>query len=155
MVIFFLLNCNLYANTALMLSWAARVSRCEQQTFTASHTSRSPLFTLSLSVFTPSSSPPPYLIWYVPVFLRGADCQTHYLRCLQRPVGAGVLVTLVVAEAAVVQCAPATAELWHTEKHPLKLFENPLSITVWLTLLMRSCLMSILYSTVFVRVGFL
>lgn len=47
----------------------------------------------------------------LPVLLMRVHSQTHDLAGLQSPVGAGVLVTLVVAEGAVVQRAPAAAEL--------------------------------------------
>lgn len=48
----------------------------------------------------------------VPVLVRGVDGHTHDLRGLHGAVGGGALVALVVAEAAVVEGAPAASELW-------------------------------------------
>lgn len=48
----------------------------------------------------------------VPVLVRGVDSHTHDLRGLHGAIGGGALVALVVAEAAVIEGAPAASELW-------------------------------------------
>lgn len=48
----------------------------------------------------------------VPVLVWGVDGHTHNLRGLHGAIGGGALVALVVAEAAVVERAPAASELW-------------------------------------------
>lgn len=48
---------------------------------------------------------------FVPVFVRRVNCHAHDLRRLHGAVGDGAPVTLVVAEAAVVEGAPAASEL--------------------------------------------
>lgn len=48
----------------------------------------------------------------IPVFLSGVDSQTGYLRSLQRSIRVRVLVTLIVAEGAIIQRAPAATELY-------------------------------------------
>lgn len=48
----------------------------------------------------------------VPMFLGHVDSQTDHFRSLQSSVRARVLVTLVVAEGAIIQRAPAATELY-------------------------------------------
>lgn len=48
----------------------------------------------------------------IPMSLRRVDSQTDYLWSLQSSVRVRVLVTLIVAEGAIIQRAPATTELY-------------------------------------------
>lgn len=50
----------------------------------------------------------------VPMFASHVYSQTDYLRGLQGSIRIWVLVTLIVAEGAIIQRAPATAELFMT-----------------------------------------